>query len=259
MVMPTVAVVMPAFNEECISGFLIEIEEHLAPVTSRLMFLVVDDSSSRPLDVAQFGGRLPLGSPVDVLRNPSNLGHGPSAVRAWHAGLAQQVDYVVHVDGDGQFVGADFPRLLEAVAGRDGVVGVRKGRTDPWFRRVLSLGARVIVGSGDCPDVNSPLRIYRAPAVLRLLDRVADDATVPHLQFSVLHGRLGLDVADLGVTHQTRRGESAVGTSWQGGGHQRLPSRRLVRLAGRALVEVASCRVARTGRDSRRETVTSVA
>jgi glycosyltransferase involved in cell wall biosynthesis len=258
MLMPTVAVVMPAYNEECLGDFLIEIEHHLAPVTSRLIFMVVDDSSVRPLDVTGFGGRLPLGSRIEVLRNASNVGHGPSAVRAWRAGLALTMDFVIHVDGDGQFLGDDFPRLLHEIAGRDGVVGVRQGRADPWFRRVLSLGARFVVGSSDCPDVNSPLRIYRTPTLLRLLDHVADDASVPHLQFSVLHRRLGLNVAQLRVTHQPRRGTSAVGTTWQREvNHPRVPSGRLIRLAGRAVLEVASCRLARAGRGSLGEIVTS--
>lgn len=258
MVVPSVAVVLPSYNEECIGEFLAEIEQHLAPVTARLTFSVVDDASSRPLDIAP-SGRLPLGSPVQVLRNPTNLGHGPTARRAWLAGLAQPVDYVFHVDGDGQFVGADFPRLLDASSGRDGVVGVRQGRSDPWFRRVLSLGARVVVGAGpDCADANSPLRIYARATVVRLLDRVAADTVVPHLQFSVLHTLLRLDVAEVGVTHQARRGASAVGTTWQRGSRSpRWPSGRLLRLAGRAVVEVVTCRMSRGVTHPRREPVAS--
>lgn len=246
--LPAVAVVLPAYNEEALDTFLAEIEAALVPVTSTLVFVVVDDCSSRALPVAEIGARLPLGSPVQLHRNQSNLGHGPSALRAWSEGLAQDPDVVLHVDGDGQFLGEDFPRVLEAVGDRDGALGARIGRREPWFRHLLSLGARVLTGHGlSGADVNTPLRAYRAPVVRRLLASVPDQAVVPHLHFAILHAQLGLDVADIGVAHRPRRGDSEVGTTWQGGRLAALlPSRRLLSLALRAVRELRESRTSAT-------------
>jgi hypothetical protein len=184
-----------------------------------------------------------------VLRNASNIGHGPSAVAAYRAGLELGPDVIIHVDGDGQFVGDDFPRLLDTLAASRrtvGVVGSRAGRREPWFRRLLTRAARVSVGrvlTGD--DVNSPLRAYRADTVRRLLDALPGLSVVPHLHFAVLHRRLGLAVAEIAVTHRPRRGTTTVGTTWQSGPRAAfLPSRRLLGLAWRAQVELRAARTA---------------
>jgi dolichol-phosphate mannosyltransferase len=242
--LPRVSVVLPAYNEEALGAFLIEIERALAPATSTLSFVVVDDCSKGPLPIARSGECLPLGSPVRVLRNSTNLGHGPSAVRAWAQGLIDRPDVVLHVDGDGQFPGEDFPRVLAALDGHDGAIGSRTARRDPWFRRILTLGARVLVGEGlTGSDVNSPLRAYRAPVVQQLLNSLPEHSVVPHLHFAVLHGRLDLDVVEVAVTHRRRLGDSKIGTSWKSGPMASLlPSQRLLSLAMTGMRELRSSR-----------------
>jgi glycosyltransferase involved in cell wall biosynthesis len=242
---PVVAVVMPAYNEEGLAGFLVEIEAWLHPVTDDLFFVVVDDCSTVPLDLVAPVSTLPLGSKVRVVRSETNQGHGPTAVAAYRHGIASACDVVLHVDGDGQFLGEDFPRLLEALAGRDGVVASRAGRREPWFRRVLTRVARLTVGQGlTGHDVNSPLRAYRVPTVEQLLARLPESPVVPHLHFALLHDRLGLDVVEIPATHRPRRGVSTTGTTWQS---RRLatvvPSRRLVALAWSAWRELRAQQV----------------
>ena len=206
-----VAVVMPAYNEEALDDFLAEVEAALKPVTRRLHFIIVDDASTDELPIGRLDV-LPLGSTVHLIRNETNLGHGPSALRAYEAGLRTSPDLVIHVDGDGQFLGHDFVSLLEAVTDFDGVVGARAGRKEPWFRRAMTIGARLMVGGGLVgADVNSPLRIYRIGALRRLLEEVRADSAVPHLHFAVLHARLGLDIREINVTHRPRRGATEVG------------------------------------------------
>jgi hypothetical protein len=91
-------------------------------------------------------------------------------------------------------------------------------------------------------DANSPLRAYRREVLVVLLQRVEPEATVPHLQFSVLERRSGLVVRELPVTHRVRRGTSAVGTTWQGRGRRLpLPSRRLLAFSWHAACELLGC------------------
>jgi glycosyltransferase involved in cell wall biosynthesis len=244
---PAVAVVMPAYDEEGLGEFLAEVEHHLAPHTSTLTFVVVDDCSTRPLDVGTRTGRLAQGSRVHVRRNPSNLGHGPTAVAAYRAGLELSPDVIMHVDGDGQFLGEDFPRLLarlESLADMAGVVGSRHGRHEPWFRRVLTRAARVTVGRGlTGEDVNSPLRAYRVDALRLLLAELPEPTVVPHLHFAMLHRRLVLAVEEMSVTHRPRRGHSTLGTTWRSGPRLTfLPTRRLATLSWQALLELRFAR-----------------
>lgn len=233
-----VVVVMPAHNEEGIADFVAEVEAHLLPAVGRLHFVVVDDASAVRVSGSELTARLT--TPVSVVRNDTNLGHGPSALKAYRRGLALGADVVLHVDGDGQFRGADFPRLLHALVDCDGVVGVRVHRQEPWYRRLLSLGLRFLVAPrGQSGDINSPLRAYRSAAAAMLLESVAPTSLVPHVHWSRGHSRAGLSIAGVPVESLPRRGTSAVGTTW---GPQRerqlLPPRRLVEFVGRAMLEM---------------------
>jgi glycosyltransferase involved in cell wall biosynthesis len=236
----SVVVAMPAHDEECLAEFVAEIDAHLRPHVSSLRYVVVDDASTVPVSVDGVGA-----GHARVLANPTNLGHGPSALRAWSAAADLAPDVVIHVDGDGQFLGSDFPRLLVALRGHDAALGVRVGRTDPWFRKVISRGLTFLLPPQDRghADVNTPLRAYRTAVVRDLLARVPADALVPHVHWTLLHRPLGLRVGQVEVTSLPRRGASTVGTSWRSPGVDWLPSRRLIRFVRRALVEVWRMRV----------------
>lgn len=232
------AVVMPAYNEaEGIRGFIDELREHVSPLAEHVSFVIADDRSTDDTthvfdDVAD----------VDLQTQPANRGHGPTALAAYRAGLAVDPDLLVHVDGDGQFLGADFVRLIRAAGstGADVVHGVRDGRTDPWYRKVLTgaVGMLIAAASGHrIPDVNTPLRAYRPSALQTLVEAVPADASVPHVHFSLAEARGGFIVRYVRVASIPRRGESANGTMW-GRADLRLPPKRLLRFAIAALQEV---------------------
>lgn len=231
-------IVMPAYNEaEGIRGFIDEIREHVVPLAGRVTFVVADDRSTDDT-VATLTGI----DDVRVEPQPANRGHGPTALAAYRAGLALDPDLIVHVDGDGQFVGPDFARLVRAAGrtGADVVHGVRRSRTDPWYRRALTGAVGLLVASAvgrRVPDVNTPMRAYRPDAIRLLVDAAPHDALVPHVHFSLAEVRAGLIVRYLEVRSITRRGASAEGTMW-GGIAGRLPPKRLRRFAADALREV---------------------
>lgn len=213
------AVVMPAYNEAVgIPGFVRELHSSLSPLADRLDIVVVDDrSTDATADVlTDLTDEIPG---LQVITAEQNRGHGPTALAAYRAGLELEPDLLVHVDGDGQFHGDDLARLVNAAVatGADVVHGVRTGRTDPWFRRVLtaSVGTLVTVVAGRrIPDVNTPLRAYR-PATLRMLvANVPDDAHVPHVHFSLAEARRGATVRYLRVASLPRRGGDEQGTMW---------------------------------------------
>lgn len=171
-----------------------------------------------------------------------NRGHGPTALAAYRAGLAVDPEVLVHVDGDGQFLGSDFPRLIGALTAADADVvhGVRDGRTDPWYRRALTgaVGLMIAVAAGRrIPDVNTPLRAYRPDALRALIEAVPADATVPHVHFSLAEARAGFRVRYLRVASIPRRGESATGTMWGRGAGVTLPPKRLRAFVRTALGE----------------------
>ncbi len=167
-----VAVVIPAFNEaEALPSFLAEIHASFESIGVSVSVIVVDDASTD----ATSDAAAPL---ADVIRSPRNQGHGPTALAAYEQGLRSGAGIIVHVDGDGQFYGDDIARVASALdhAEADVVHGVRRGRTDPWFRRALSGLVRFAVFllcGRSVPDVNTPLRAYGQAALRRLVDGVS--------------------------------------------------------------------------------------
>lgn len=232
------AVVMPAFNEaDGIRSFIDEIRACVSPLAERVTFHIADDRST-DATARVFADA----ADVAVEVQPLNRGHGPTALAAYRGGLAADPDVLVHVDGDGQFHGSDFSRLITALAAEDADVvhGVRDGRTDPWYRRVLTgaVGLLIAVAAGRrIPDVNTPLRAYRPETIRVLIDATPADASVPHVHFSLAEVRAGFTVRYLRVASIPRRGTSTTGTMWGRGNAVGLPPKRLRRFVRIALAE----------------------
>lgn len=232
-----VHVVMPAFNEaEGIGEFLEELNTELKPWNPA--FTVVDDCSSD--DTSDAVGRAAAdGIEATVERNPVNVGHGPSTIRALTSGLGSGAQFVLAMDGDGQFSASDVKRVLETLVSDDRidiVEGVRSHRDDPWFRTSVSFITQVLVWSRarQLPaDANTPLRAYRRAALEQLLRGVPANAMTPNLLISVLSRRGPFTVDQVTVTAQPRRGASEVGTTW-GRSSRLLPSSRFVRFCWNA-------------------------
>lgn len=232
------AIVMPAYNEaEGIRSFIDEIRENVAPLAERVTFVVADDRST--------DATVSVLTDIDDVRvepQAQNRGHGPTALAAYRAGLAVEPDLLVHVDGDGQFLGPDFARLIRAIdgTGAEVVHGVRHSRSDPWYRRALTgaVGLLIAAAAGRrIPDVNTPMRAYRPAALRVLIDAVPSDALVPHVHFSLAEARGGFAVRYVAVRSIPRRGASASGTMWGGGVKALVPPPRLRRFVVDALRE----------------------
>lgn len=233
-------VVMPAYQEhEGIVDFLKEIDAHLGPCVRSLQFVVIDDSSPTPLAPVIRRGLPTMASRIHVFRNPSNLGHGPSVMLAYRCGLALTPDYVLHVDGDGQFFGADFPRVVAALLDHSVSCGTRQGRTDQWFRRVITGLLTYVLGTETITDVNTPLRAYRASELAARLSWVPEGALVPHIHLSMGEARRGGSCAAVPVQSRDRRGHSRTGSTWAGRRSlSLLPSGRLMAFCFKAGLEV---------------------
>jgi dolichol-phosphate mannosyltransferase len=241
---PSVAIAIPAYNEaDGIGEFLREIHEALAPQVSQLRLVVVDDASTDSTrDVlAGLGRELPG---LDLLASPTNRGHGPSVLAAYRQALAHEPDFVLQVDGDGQFQGSDLRRVLVLLVDQaHAVTGVRRFRQDPWFRmamtRLLRAYVRLRFRVG-ARDSNCPLRGYDAALLAELLEVLPEDSLVPNLYLTVLAARWNVAAVEVDVSHRVRRGTNAQGSTWSGG---RVPIPwRLVRFSLSALREAGAFR-----------------
>ncbi len=153
--MPGPWLVLPTYNEaENIDSFVRAVLANLATVTPDHHVLVVDDSS--PDGTGQIADRLAAELPaVEVLHRPLKEGLGRAYLAGFDRALASGADLVLEMDSDFSHDPADLPRLIEASARADLVLGSRYvpgGGVSDWglTRRFLSRGgswyARHVLG-----------------------------------------------------------------------------------------------------------------
>jgi dolichol-phosphate mannosyltransferase len=243
---PSVAVAIPAYNEaDGIAGFLEEIDNALAPHVASLRLVVVDDASTDGTSALLSEVAPRLKGVLEVIVNRANRGHGPTLLTAYRHALQSDPDYVLQVDGDGQFHGSDLRRVLVLLLDdAHAVSGVRRFRQDPWFRMVMTRLLRSYVRMSfavGARDPNCPLRGYEAPLLRDLLGALPDECLIPNLYLTVVAARRGLALLEVDVSHRVRRGLVAEGTTWKRGAYSPIPWR-LVRFSIAALRESRSFR-----------------
>lgn len=234
-----IAVVMPAWNESGgISEFLEELHESLN--VHEPEYVVVDDCSTDGTS-DRLDSLAGCGFPIQTLVNSGNRGHGPSTIRALRAGIRSGAEIVVAIDGDGQFLGSDVRRVTDFTIDNhyDVVEGVRVRRGDPLYRKGVSLLTRFLVylRTGQLPrDANTPLRVYRAQVLARLLDHVSASSMTPNLLISVYSRRWSLNLGEVEVESRPRRGNDIQGSTW-GKGLRALPTRRFIAFCFSATID----------------------
>ena len=238
----SLVVAMPAFNEgDGIAEFLSGIDDALSSWPGSAAIIVVDDRSTDDTSEVIKRVQKELSRPITLLRNEINVGHGPSTVRALTEGVRSGADFIVQVDGDGQFFPHEILLLARGLEqGADVVIGVRRGRRDPWFRRALSRVLRTymrLVMRTTSSDPNCPFRAYRREVLSDLVESLPEDPLVPTVYLTALADSSDFTVTEVAVQNRERLGGKAQGTMWGKRSHRILIPSQLMRFVWRAFVE----------------------
>jgi dolichol-phosphate mannosyltransferase len=226
----SVAIVMPAWNEASgIGEFLNEIHESFSGVDH--VFVVVDDASTDNT-VEVLSELQTAGLPLQIKRNPRNMGHGPSTINALRAGQESGSKIVLALDGDGQFLGSDIRLCYDTIIASNAqiVEGVRTRSTDPLYRKITSFTTRFLVWSscGRFPrDANTPLRVYQRKTLEELIVHLPEQSLTPNLMISSMTRVRKVHLESVEVSFIDRRGLNPQSTSW-GRSKSFLPSKRFV-------------------------------
>jgi glycosyltransferase involved in cell wall biosynthesis len=236
-----VIITMPAYNEEGICDFInelnIELSEHI------LKFIVVDDNSTSTMESELISLQREKNVDIGIINNFSNFGHGPSTLIGLKRSLDFTPDVVIAVDGDGQFLSREIASCLKKFTTLptqkdiEIVEGCRTQRSDPSYRKISTLAARLLIRSvcGKSPqDANTPLRFYKPQVLLEILNNTPTNLLTPNLFISGFCRLKNYEILELEVTSIPRRGTSKVGTTWK----QRtngIPSRRFLTFCMKAI------------------------
>ncbi len=168
----TLAVIIPAYNEEGTIGPLVHETFRVIPPEILSEVIVVDDGSSDGTG-NEIKALIPVYSRLRYIRHRARTGQS-AAVQT--GVLATRRPLIGTLDGDGQNDPADIPSLLQRIGapGRGGpafVGGVRRERKAKSSRRIASLfgnAARRAVLGDECPDSACGIKVFRREAFLRL-------------------------------------------------------------------------------------------
>jgi dolichol-phosphate mannosyltransferase len=181
--------------------------------------LVVDDAS--PDGTGEIADRLAAElAAVEVLHRRAKEGLGRAYASGFARALEAGASHVIEMDADFSHDPADLPRLLEAAAGADVVLGSRYvagGGVANWgrVRRAVSRAgcayARIVLGVG-VQDLTGGFKCFRAGALEQIGyagARSQGYAFQVELTFRALRG--GLRVAEIPIVFREReRGESKM-------------------------------------------------
>ncbi len=204
-----VLVVVPTYNErENISVLLEDLWRHCPEVN----VLVVDDAS--PDGTGEIADAISLTEPrLQVLHRAAKTGLGTAYVDGFRLAMAQGFELVVEMDADLSHRPEDLPRLLEAAATADLVIGSRNipgGGVVGWsaIRKLISRGgslyARTILGL-PVHDCTSGFKCFRREALLALeLETLRSNGYGFQVEVNHLCHVAGLRIVEVPITFPDR-------------------------------------------------------
>jgi glycosyltransferase involved in cell wall biosynthesis len=201
---PGLSVVIPAFNEaDVIARAVAEAEAALAPHFRQFEIIVIDDGSTDDTAAEVFSA-LPASTHTRILWHDDNRGYGAALRTGFEAA---RFELVAFTDADCQFDLTDLARLVPLAAEVPIVAGYRADRKDPLRRRFLSWGynvlARALCGTR-VRDVDCALKVFRREVLEGLMPE--SRGFFVNTEMMTRARQLGLDVAEVPVTHRPRAG-----------------------------------------------------
>ena len=239
--MPRAVLCLPTYNErENLEAMIEALGGVLDTATDRV--LVIDDGS--PDGTGEIADRLAAErSWMSVLHRRTKEGIGPAYVAGFRWALAEGAELVLEMDCDFSHDPADVPRLIEATADADLVLGSRYasgGGTANWglARRIVSRGgcvyAQVILGLR-VRDLTGGFKCFRRTALEAIdLDALSAHGYAFQIETTYRIARAGLRVREVPITFVERRaGASKMTGSIVAEAVWRVPLLRLRALTGK--------------------------
>jgi dolichol-phosphate mannosyltransferase len=226
--MPSLSVIIPAYNEERnIVAAIEEVLQEVAATVPDVEIIVVDDGSRDRTAglVAELAARAPQ---ITMLRQ-ENRGHGAALMH----GLGKATgEWILLIDSDRQVSLAHFRQHWEMTARHDVILGVRRPRHDPVHRQLISLLMRMLLkarlGVG-LSDAGVPYKLFRIGLWQDARRAMREGCWIPSVLIAAqAMRRPDLSVVEIPVEHRPRSH-----------GNSTLNLRRLVRFCREGVADIS--------------------
>jgi dolichol-phosphate mannosyltransferase len=209
--------ILPTYEEASNLERIVVAAREQLPDGARI--LIVDDNS--PDGTGQIADRLEGELPgVSVLHRARKEGIGPAYVAGFRRALDEGAELVVQMDADFSHDPHDLPRLIEAAAGADLVLGSRYvdgGAVTDWgpVRRLISRGgsayARAVLGVS-VRDLTGGFKVFRRHVLEAIdLESISSAGYAFQVETTYRALRAGFRVVEVPITFTERRvGESKM-------------------------------------------------
>lgn len=207
---PTLAIVVPVFNEErCIEDVLCEWQPTISQTEPNYCFLLIDDGSTdRSLALVERWAAQQKPCTCRIISRP-NRGHGQTCLEGYRAACDLGAEWVLQIDSDGQCDPKFFGELWAKRHGNDVVYGKRTERRDGRKRVLATKLVRLVVrltSGADCIDANVPYRLMQTKNLRSFLDSIPHDFDLANIALAVQLKRAKWREASVPIVFRPRSG-----------------------------------------------------
>ena len=211
-VLPSVSIVMPAYNEEdIIETVARNCAAYLETVCSDYEVVIVNDGSKDR--TGEILDKLHAENPKIAPVHQPNKGYGG----ALQTGFANaKKEYVFFMDSDNQFDIRELDKLIPHLGEVDVVLGYREHRQDHLGRKFNALGWRTLVdllfGLG-VRDIDCAFKVFKRDKLMMALPE--SEGAMINTEMLVKLKRRGTRWVEVPITHYPRLGGQATGANIQ--------------------------------------------
>ena len=208
----SISVFFPCYNEASnVERVIADALAHLPAIADDFEVLIIDDGSTDGTSQV-VKALVATNERVRLVTHTENRGYGMALRTGFKSA---QKDLVFYADGDGQFSLAELSSLIEALPGHGFVLGYRRNRADPFYRRLngwlWTWVVRVVLGV-KVRDVDCGFKLFRREAV-NVEQLISGRGAAISAELISRALRSGHQFSQVGVTHYPRRSGEQSGNS----------------------------------------------
>lgn len=203
------AIVMPVCNEaDSIEDTVRELCDKIVSRMNNVDIWAFEDGSTD--GTKEILKRLEMDFPnFNAVMGKDKKGYPRAMKEAFLSIKPYDYEYVMSIDSDGQYDPDDFFSLWEVMQNDspDIVMGRRTRRAEPFYRRVLSWGLRVVEGFMfplRCRDVTSVMRLMRVEVAHEISEEVNYSKYNFWLEFTARMSLKGFKIVEIPVSYRER-------------------------------------------------------